>query len=233
MIGEARPIAERQGAVQLSSMKRIRRWAFTLASFISLLVCILAGIEWVRSHYVRDVWHWRPINPRATELQQVTRYYSLTFHPGSLQVSSEPISPEIAAVLTPREFTHFVEKPLPAANINKSIANVRTDLKRNQSNQNFRGESITGYGFGRFGFIYLNFPKPDGAYLTLYTPLWAIVSLTALLPFLWLWNLCQSFRFRNRNWQRKCVKCGYDLRATPDRCPECGAIPPEIGEVIG
>jgi hypothetical protein len=53
-------------------------------------------------------------------------------------------------------------------------------------------------------------------------PYWLVFSVSAALPTLWLirWRRRQTARWKME--RGLCVRCGYDLRASASRCPECG-----------
>jgi hypothetical protein len=57
-------------------------------------------------------------------------------------------------------------------------------------------------------------------YVTL--PHWALIAAFLVLPLLWI----NRFRINRRNSKRvlagHCRRCNYDVRASEDRCPECG-----------
>jgi hypothetical protein len=67
------------------------------------------------------------------------------------------------------------------------------------------GNGLRGPGPGRVGIFF---------------PAWVAILVNALLP---IWRLT----WRKAIKPGLCAKCGYDLRATPDRCPECGTVPPK------
>ena len=60
--------------------------------------------------------------------------------------------------------------------------------------------------------------------LSVHVPYWPIVVLSGLPPAVWL---TRRRRVKRRIARGQCLRCGYDLRETPDRCPECGQLAPD------
>ena len=63
-------------------------------------------------------------------------------------------------------------------------------------------------------------------------PWWIVPPPLVVLPGLWLRRRLVA---RRRRATGRCLACGFDLRATPERCPECGTSPvgPQALQVDG
>jgi len=67
------------------------------------------------------------------------------------------------------------------------------------------------------GFALARVRQPSFSAWDFRVPFWLPLLLSAIAPLLW-------YRRRHRYPPGTCQQCGYDLRASPNRCPECGAI---------
>jgi hypothetical protein len=71
------------------------------------------------------------------------------------------------------------------------------------------------------GFHYAKYRWRHEVSHCLWLPHWFTAVVFAILP---TTRLISYIRRRRRVRAGHCATCGYDLRATPERCPECGAI---------
>jgi hypothetical protein len=160
-------------------------------------------VFWLRGYYVQDSLSWQ--RPDAYRVFQSTPGNFLFYLNVSnwsagqhgIRYSKEPPNP------------HAVDD----ARISGLILNV------NSSDTVVRWE--------RWGFAWWLWRNPYGnSMATLVIPTWSAVALTAFLPIGRVLRRLGRARARRRKQQRgQCEKCGYDLRATPVRCPECGHVP--------
>jgi hypothetical protein len=62
--------------------------------------------------------------------------------------------------------------------------------------------------------------RSNAFWMKVLVPHWLVAMVAAFVSFL---ATLPDWRARRRRLKGLCVRCGYDLRGSPDQCPECGA----------
>lgn len=82
----------------------------------------------------------------------------------------------------------------------------------------------------RLGFDAYGFDRPvlfgSAPARAVYFPFWFLMLPGVVLPMLWLRAVGRRQRRRRLATPDLCLSCGYDVRASPERCPECGTFNP-------
>jgi hypothetical protein len=192
----------------------MRRHLFRIAAAASLLLCLAAVGGWVRGRSMRDLIAYRPTAVHEWEWNNTREGFKLCASRF-----------DRAGGMPPGRWTRLSwVDPEPGARV------VYMDLEP-------EGHALFGFRWARGEVLLIdNFLPADGvspgdepaavqheswvALMTvLVVPHWALVAASSPLPLAWV---VRRWRTRARRRQGHCRGCGYDLRASPDRCPECG-----------
>jgi len=174
---------------------------FTALSVLSFLICLATVAMCVRSYWVIDHCIYQPTRDS----------YDAYFERGSICIRWMYLNG-----WTTSHWRFNSQPPQPRAYLKVTYPPPESTERR----------------FGGFWYEYgsiINGPWKTGRlpYCALILPCWGIALTSVVLP---VSVSVIAFRARRRQRQGFCPSCGYDLRATPDRCPECGTVtkPAEI-----
>jgi hypothetical protein len=197
-------------------MKHVHRWLLNTLAAISLLLAAATAIVWTRSYWIQDSLLWTDDSMQPcihTESRKV-----MCAH-GGMQLWHEYW-----------EWHGGLDGFIPWGHHFEHTSS-QSPVYPYFVNQRGQTPPPADIRFKGFEFVYLNYRDPFmmGKYpmetvrqQSVTFPLAAIFFPAIILSVLAKrWEM----KLRGRLMKGLCPTCGYDLRATPDRCPECGTIP--------
>lgn len=176
-------------------MKRFRRWQINLLAGVSSLLCVIASALWVQSFFI-------PVNDDFGPSPE-----GIWFASGRRSLSLDTLDGRIIA------YSAYTSE------WNGTSINCGVGDHFWSGNSPDLGRSFLGVQCGHLSWSVNGWSASMWAVVVPYP---YFVSSFALFP---LFQVFRRYRpSRVSLPQGVCKSCGYDLRATPERCPECGTI---------
>lgn len=179
----------------------MRRWVGHSLVLLSTLLCLFTAFLWVRSYWMSDrLW----LRTRVDRVGNPSAYLGIYSGVGGILFSAVKVkeSSETKIIGLPGPFWHDSESdPVPASSAGLGAT--------------WEWGAV---GFGGWTNTFMT--RQSSSVMTgIYVPHWFLLFLFAIIPFV---KVRRALLLRRRAAKGCCTKCGYDLRASPEKCPECG-----------
>jgi hypothetical protein len=185
----------------------MKRRFLNILCLLLLLACISLAVFWVRSLKGPEYFHVRIYRDEGESVRQT--WWQLISSSGGIQVTYKT-----STLLKNPKIAEFTREP-------DSNPDVRWVWLPHEDHH-YPTFVQRGGLWNKLGFELHKYEQrgPASTFISAITfPYWLPLMALACSPSFRLVGLVRKHRRKTLN---KCVTCGYDLRATPDRCPECG-----------
>jgi hypothetical protein len=182
-------------------MRRVPRHLLTACTALSLLLCIVVCVLWVRSYWGVDYVSIYHSSPPGQE-------------PGNVAMGGWTNRGGLVLQRTQRVSLTAEDAVQWSADRGRRSFHDRPDLLKLPT---FYRDPVLGFRYANGS---IGTKAEPGSLRGVVVPMWSICLALATPPAL---SYASRHRRRSRLRAGLCQACGYDLRATPDRCPACGA----------
>ena len=199
-------------------MRRPGRWASNILTGLSLLALLCGLAALVRSYRIADTFEWKSWNGSPGAPKTIIR--SVTIDSGKLRLLKHTTKHPGVPADQPADPPSAPRKPLPPPDASFGLS-WRNSLPASLPRFNYKEQhQFLGLKY-QSSWHQGSFTTTEATLLT--ARLEVLVALFATLP---VTRFVLAVLRRRGRAVGLCPVCSYDLRATPGRCPECGAVPP-------